>query len=221
MNVDWSLAIGIFVMFTAWSLVYYTGFFESPHDASQGMDSITGRMLDFLGTDESGIPVLYDSPSAGPGVLYADLVIPEEDRTGLRVLSGSSETSCMLSGDRLYWESDLVPGTNSFTISYSDIDSGGCQDTFDTSGANQTFPLASVRSVKVSSSTLSALQGVPYENFRNSLAIRNQARIEWSGALTGSYGPEPPGNRDVIVRETTRPHLESLGTLTIRVLVWE
>lgn len=221
MNVDWAMAIGIFIVFVGWSLVYYTGFFTDDVDISQGMDSLTGRVLGSLEAEEYSIPVRYDSPDSGQGVLYAELFLPDIGESQMRVLGEGSELDCMLSGDRLYWQAELEEGDNDFQIVYSDAGLGGCGDSLDTSGANQTFPLSAVRVEKLSQARILEMQAMPYRDFRESLGIGNGIRLEWSGAVQGSYGPRAPGNRDVFVRELSRPLLEQPGKVDLRVLAWE
>jgi hypothetical protein len=222
MNLDWAVAIGVFVLFVGWSFVYYTGFFTETVDISQGLDSLTERVVESLEAAEYSMPVSHDSPEAGQGILYADMLLPGVGEDQMRVLdSGGGELDCMLSGDRLYWEASLEAGENMFEIVYAEMDVGGCGDSFGTTGANQTFPLSAVKSTKLSQAILQGLQLTDYQEFRESLGIRNNIRLEWGGNLQGSYGPEPPGNRDVFVREVSRPVLEFPGTVDIRVLAWE
>lgn len=221
MNVDWAVAIGVFVLFVGWSFIYYTGFFVERIDLSQGMDTLTEKVLETLEGAEYKMPVRYDSPQAGQGVLYAELYLPDIQEGQFRVLDDGGEPECMLSGDRLYWQDDLDLGANRFEIVYSDLDLGGCSGSFGTSGANQTFPLSAVKKKKVSRLRLSELQTMRYELFQQSLGIRNDIRVEWDGDLQGSFGPVPPGNRDVFVKEFSRPLLEMPGAVGIRVLAWE
>jgi hypothetical protein len=221
MNVDWAVAIGVFVVFVSWSLVYYTGFFTGEADISRGLDSLAGRVVEYLEVAEYSMPVRYDSPESGQGVLYAELFLPGVGESQLRVLDDGGELECMLSGDRLYWRADLETGENMFEIAYSDLDTGGCGGSFGTMGSNQTFPLSAVGVMKLSRTRLIEMQATPYQEFRESLGIGNDIRLVWNGALQGSYGPEPPGNRDVFVRESSRPLLELSGTVDMRILVWE
>jgi hypothetical protein len=221
MNLDWGLAIAIFTMFVIWSIVYYMGFFSERTDLSQSVDSSSMRVIEFIETKETSIPVPYDSPSPGQAVLFADIPIPDDSLEGLSVSDGFEDLPCMLQGGSLYWYADLSQGDNVFTISYSDSDNAGCHDTLQTAGSNQTYPLAAVTAAKVSSSRLAALSGVPYENFRSSLDIQENVRIEWSGPVQGSYGPGIPINTDVSSYETSRPWLDGPGEVVIRLLFWE
>ena len=221
MNMDWAVALAVFVMVVGWSFVYYTGFFTERTDIAEGLGSLADRVAGSLEAAEYSIPVRYDSPEAGEGVLYADLLLDGVDEGQVRVMDSGSELECMLSGNRLYWRAGLEEGDNDFEITYADVDVNGCGDSIDTAGANQTFPLSAVRSMKLSQARLQEMQATGYQKFRESLGIRNGIRIEWSGGLQGSYGPEAPGNRDVFVRELSRPILEFPGTVDLRVLAWE
>ncbi|MCK4714749.1 MAG: hypothetical protein KAT35_04185 [Candidatus Aenigmarchaeota archaeon] len=219
MNMDWAVAIGVFMMFVVWSFVYYAGFFSPVTDVTAGMDAAAGKVIGYLETTEYRMPVRYDSPAAGQGVLFAEVAVPPKMGGGVGVFSGESRLD-MLSSGRIYWEADLASGENSFEIAYSVADTGWCGDSLDTAGANQTYPLSAVRTDKVSQATLSGLAGKDYQAFRESLGIQNDVRIEWSGDAQGRYGPETPINTDVHVREFTRPLVES-GLVEIRVLMWE
>lgn len=221
MNVDWVVAFAVFMLFVSLSFVYYLGFFEQRLDISQGLDALAGRIVSSLEAPEYSMPVKYDSAEAGLGVLYAEAVLPEGMDEHVKVTGGSGGLGCMLSGDRLYWEADLVAGDNLFTITYSNYTTLACVASLDTSGANQSFPLSAVKSLKLSETRLGELQAMDYQGFRASMAVQNNLRLEWDGDVSGSYGPEPPGNRDVFVRVFTRPLLESPGTAEIRALSWE
>ena len=221
MHVDWAVAMGIFAVFAGWSFIYYFGMFPGVADVSQSLDSVSEDILSYLETEEYRIPVSYDSSEAGHEVLFADIMIPSGMENVLGVLSGGSSLDCMFSGGRLYWEHNLVAGENLFEIVYSGIDTGGCQDALDTSEANQTYPLAAVKTMKLSQGGLSALGGMDYQDFREFLGLQNNIRLEWSGDIQGSYGPEPPGNRDVFVREISRLLIESGGNVNMRILLWE
>jgi hypothetical protein len=220
MNVDWTVAIGVFMIFVIWSLVYYTGFLDERTGISQSTETVAARIVDFLDTEVYTMPASYDSPGPGQAVLYAEISVPPGSGQGLMVREGGSSLDCMLQGRRLYWDSYLAEGANLFEISYSDTDTGGCNDAIQAAGANQTFPLAAVKTKEISQSALSALQDVPYQEFRESLGIHSNVMIEWSGPIQGTYGPAPPGNRDVSISETSRPLLES-GQLGIRISFWE
>ncbi len=221
MNLDWAVAISVFVGFTIWSMLYFTGFFQVQADMTNSADSISGNILDFLETSEYSIPVSYDSPSSDIGVLHAEIDIPPSMETGLQVLEGSLPQDCLLQSGTLYWESSLSPGDNLFTIIYSESPAGGCTDLLDTSESNQTYPLATETSPRISGSTLTSLSSIDYNTFRETLGLQNQVRLEWSGLLVGTFGPEVPINKDIHVRETTRQVLGSPGTLDIRIMVWE
>lgn len=221
MNVDWAVAIGVFVMFVGWSFVYYTGFFNQTTDVSQSMEALSSNLLDLIGTDRYTMPAYYDSPSSGQAILYADLGLPSEAEGTIKVSDPGGNLDCMLDSGILYWDADLSVGQNDFEILYSDVDLGGCGDTLATSGANQTFPLSQVKEKVISQTTLLSLQSVPYNNFLESVGSRQEMRLEWSGPISGNYGPQPPGNRDVSALELSRPLLETGELLNLRLLVWE
>jgi hypothetical protein len=81
--------------------------------------------------------------------------------------------------------------------------------------------MAAVPRGKVSVTRLSEIEAMNYNLFREMKRIGNQVRLEWSGPVQGSFGPEPPGNRDVFARQEKRPLLEVAGQVDLRVLVWE
>ena len=220
MNADWGVAFGIFLAFVVWSFTFYLGFFPSAPGVEEGLDAVSGNAMKGLEVMGYAMPVEHSASQAGQAVLFAEPGIPAGMEPGAGVFSGGSRLDCMLSGDKLYWEADLQAGLNPFEIVYSEVDTGWCGDALDTADANQTYPLAAVGSAMVSVSGLSALQAMDYQDYRQSLGVQNELRIEWSGDSEGSLGPPAPGNRDVFVREFSRQILEG-GSVDIRILMWE
>lgn len=220
MNVDWGVAFGIFMAFVVWSFTFYVGFFPAAPGVEQGLDAVSGNVIRSLEVMEYSMPVEHIASHAGHAVLFAETGIPACMEPGVGVFSGGSRLDCMLSGDRLYWEADLQAGGNVFEIVYSEVDTDWCGNTLDTTGSNQTYPLAAVGSPKVSDTGLSALQASDYQLYRQSIGVQNELRIEWSGDSSGSFGPPAPGNRDVFVREFSRQLVEG-GSVDIRLMMWE
>jgi len=221
MNMDWALAMAVFIVFASWSLIYYSGFFESNNDISDTMSGITESIIEYLEADEYTMPVRYNSGNSGTAVLFAEDAIPEDMRDGAGVFSGGTLLDCMIYGDRIYWETGISEGDNIFEIKYSGESTGWCSGTIDTSDANQTYPLAAVKSRNIPAGRLEGLKNVAYQNFTQMIGIQNNVRIEWTGDAKGIYGPEPPGNRDVFVREINIPLLGGTGSVTLRILAWE
>ena len=48
MEIDWIIAIGLFLILVAWSFVYYMGFFVVTPDLGAGVQGISGKVMNYL-----------------------------------------------------------------------------------------------------------------------------------------------------------------------------
>jgi len=222
MNVDWAIAVSVFLVFIGIGMASYWGLFEADSNAiGLSLDSANDKVLGFLRADSWTTPVRYDSGSSGPEVLYLDFTWPEGTKDSTRILDSSLPLSCMFQGDRLYFEANVEPGDNEFLMTFANVSEPlACGSFLETAGANRTLPLASEKSVMVSQSRIDQMLGTEYTQFRQSLGITRNMRIEIDSGTTTAYGPSPPQYTNTYVRET---HSAILGTgqpITIRVMVW-
>lgn len=222
MNIDWVVAVGIFIGFVAWSFTYYMGMFNDIPSVSAELEGINNKIMDFLTVSVYTLPVSYESGSEGTGILYIDNAWPGGTKESVMVTSDGESLPCMFSGERLYWETGLSAGENEFEVLYADLDVGmRCDSSLETSGANQTIPGVAEESSMVSESLFIEMGMMSYPHFSLMLGIDRDFRVEWeSGGSSYAYGESTPRNINVFVKESVSPVMEDSEPAKIRVLSW-
>lgn len=221
MNIDWIIAIGLFIVFVAWSFVFYLGSFSFAPDVMGGVEGISSRVIGSLCIDVYENPIVHDSASNGSVVLYADFSWPQYAKNSTNVFSGSQPLPCIISGDRIYWQADLVEGRNSFDIRYhTENVSLQCDSSFPLANATQVIPWVSGKSRAISQSRISDMLAMDFSELSAGLGISQDFRVEIDkDGMTTAYGKLPPLGYDVYVKET-QSQTESREQITIRVLTW-
>lgn len=222
-SVDWVLGFGIFLIFAALMLAYYAN--VTTADRSQPLeDSSTlfaDRIVEYLQVSVYDVPVRYTS--SGPvsnAVLYLEFSWPFGKNT-TQLFKGSSPQTCNITGNTLYWRSDLSSGVNNFTMRFTTLDQDlQCDASLTVAGANQTIPGAVQKGKMVSQTRLDNMTNTSYGYFKESLGIDRDFRIELDiNGTESSYGPETP-LADVYVRERWGTILETNQDISIRILLW-
>jgi hypothetical protein len=222
MNVDWVIAVSVFLVFIGIGMASYWGLFETDSNAiGLSLDAANDKVLGFLEVDSWVTPVRYDSPGSGIEVLYLDFPWPEGTRNSTMITDSGLALDCMFQGDRLYFEAYVEPGDNEFLLTFANVSGPlACGPFVETANSNASLPGASEKSVMVSQSRVDQMLGTEYGQFRQALGITRNFRIEIDSGTTTAYGPSPPNYTNTYVRET---HSSILGTgqpITIRVMVW-
>ena len=219
MNVDWAIAVSVFLVFIGIGFAYYWGLFETNSNPVQAsLEPVNGKVLGFLMVDSWNVPVRYTSSGSGLEVLYLDFSWPEGTRDSTRILDSNLPLSCMLQGDRVYFQADVQEGDNDFEMTFSNVSSPpACSYMLETADANQSVPWASEKSMRISQARVDQMLATDYSQFRQSLGIIRNFRVE---AGTSSYGPSPPQYTSTYVKETYSIIQETGQPITIRVMVW-
>ncbi len=221
MNVDWVIAVGLFLVFVSWSFVYYTGFFLDLPDFRGGVETISEEVIEFLTVEVNDVPVVLDSGDAGSKVLYMDFYWPSGTRNSTRLFYGNQTLPCYISGNRIYWQADVNVGRNEFEMRYfPSNDSMFCDSGFSTSGANKTTPWVAEKSNAVSVSRINDMLAMDFYAFRYLLGLRSDFRVEIErSGTTDELGPKPPFGYNVYVKESPG-RTENNEKVKIRVLTW-
>ena len=222
MNVDWAIAVSVFLVFIGIGMAYYWGLFETDSNAiGLSLDTVNKQVLDYLTVDSWKVPVRYTSPTAGLAVIYLDFSWPEGTKNSTRIMDSGLELDCMLQGDRLYFEANVQEGDNDFLMAFANVsESLACNSVLETADANASLPMASEKTRTVSQSRLDQLLGMDYSQFRQSLGITRNLRIEIDSGTTSAFGPVPPQYTNTYVRETRSLIQETGQPVTVRVMVW-
>jgi len=224
-NIEWVITIGIFLAFVVWAFSFYTSFFpDSPTHASEFVDIINGKVLDFIMVDTYSVPIRVNHTLEETDVvLNFTYVWPGISKNSTRIYRGPTELPCQIIGDDIYFQSDLTNLTyNYFTMTYTNISmEQRCSGTFDIENSNLTFPWAAEHVKLLSQSKINEMTNQSYQDFKTNLSISRDFRIEINVSGTEiNFGSAVPNNRNVYVKETFTKLEETNGAVDIRVLVW-
>jgi hypothetical protein len=221
MNIDWIIAIGLFIIFVAWSFAFYLGFFSLTPDMMGGVEGISNKVVGFLDIDVYDNPVVYDSVSNISAVMYADFSWPNYAKNSTKVFSDNQSLPCRMSGSRIYWQADLDAGKNRFDIRYhTENVTLECDSSFSIVNATQTIPWVSRNSKAVSNSKINQMLATDFKTFSARLGISQDFRVEVDkNGITTPYGKLPPLGYDVYVKET-QGLTEDREQVKIRVMTW-
>jgi hypothetical protein len=224
-NIDGVVGLMVFLVFVAWSFVYFMNVFST--DSLQSLDdvadSVSSKVAGYLTVDSYEMPVKHVSAgNASDAVLYLDYAWPSEGaKNSTRVYHAGSALPCNLTGDRLYWTSDVVSGGNHFTVRFSDSNgTANCTGGGLGGPLNKTIPMSAVKSRKLSNGRVSSMASMDYGSFRSALGIGDDFRVILNVSGTETiFGLSPPNASDVHVKSTRHATLDG-APAEIRVLVW-
>jgi hypothetical protein len=223
MDVDWIVAIMVFLIFVGWGFSYYLTFFpEAGTGLEYAADSDSGKIMDFLSTDVYSVPVRLNAGAKDNAVLKARLGWYGGTKNSTRVFQNSVSLPCRIAGDDLYWLANLSSGWNHFDVEFSDTDTSlNCDSDFSLVNVTQTIPWVGEKRTLVSMSRINGMTGTVYEDFREGLGIGEDFNLtlEWNGG-SETYGKPLPGNRDVHARQFESLVWESPEDINISVRVW-
>lgn len=221
-SADWLVAIMIFLVFVSFSFVYYTQTVrQKAHPLADTKEFVADQITGYLFIDTYEIPVQYSS--GGPqsdAVLHFDYSWPNGEPNTTRVFMNGASQPCTIDSGTLYWESDLVAGTNNFTVRYSDNNvSSRCTDSL--SGGTQVIPWSEEYSSMLSQDRVDEMNSTPYGTFKSSLAVDRDFRIELNISGTNyTYGPPTPTVSDVYIVRRFGKTEENGEQADIRIHVW-
>ena len=224
-NIDGIIAVILFITFVSWSFVYFINVFnvEESSPLMEAMTDISKDITDYLSVDYYEVPVKFNAPVTGPDALYIDYIWPSTgSKNSTMLYQGGNPIGCNITGNRLYWDANTVPGNNFYTITYSEKNTTmNCTGGFSTSPVNMTIPLSSVKSKRLSQTLLSNMLASDYGTIKNQIGIPNEFRIEFniSGSLS-TFGIPAPNSSSVFAK-TTRLATETGNQVTVTVMVWE
>ena len=219
MNLDWIVAIVTFLTLVTFSFNYYTAFFVYQADLDQAALSISERVLDSMTAEGSSMPVYFNASAPENGkLLYINFPGSAEEMNSAAITLAGVAQPCMFSGSDLYWESDVVEGPNVFRLSYSKEGAGlNCDSPLTLGGEEEATPWAAEDVQTLSSGRLAEIQAMGYDNYRSSISVSRDLRIEAGGFV---FGPLPPQSTNVYA---FRNNVTMAGTgeqVSVRIMVW-
>jgi len=223
MDIDWIVAIMVFLIFTGWAFSYYfTLFPESEVFLESVADIDRDKIVDFLSTSVYTVPVKLNSSGKNNSVLNASAVWYYGARNSTKVFRDGFSLPCRIVGDNLYWLANLSSGENYFHIEFSEIETPlNCDSGFSLENVTKTIPWMLERRELVSLSKINNMTNTSYEDFKKSLGIEEELSIslEWDG-VSESYGKSLPENRDVYARTYEGVLWEDSKSVNVTIRVW-
>lgn len=229
MNVDWIITIVFFLIFVAWAFTFYASLFtEKAAPLEEAVDTVNDKMLNFLMLDVYKVPIKFNSSNeTNNSVLFFNFTWPDGTKNSTRIFQDSSSLPCQIIDNvydgTIYWEANLTNLTfNYFSMQFSNKTSNlSCSYSFSKGNETQAMPWVMEKKRLVSQDKINEMTNSSYGNFKNSLSISRDFRIELniSGTET-NYGLTEPLIRNVYVKETGSKIEETGENVTIRVLVW-
>lgn len=226
MNIDWLIAIVVFLGFVTWAFGYYMTFFNVGGTSLEDMAyDISDKVLDFLTIDVYEVPIKVDSSQNISGqVLYFSFTWPDDTKNSTRIVSGIMSFGCNITGNTVYWSPDLEEGENYFFMRFKNqsMDLFCVDDTVNITDENRTqvIPWVMERKKLVSQERIDEMNSTDYFTFKNIIGVSRDFRIEIENGLNMSYGLSVPEFSNVYVKETWNKIEEYDKKIKIRVLVW-
>ncbi len=221
MEIDWIIAIGLFLILVAWSFVYYMGFFAITPDLGAGVQGISGKVMNYLEIEAYDTPITYDSTENGTRVLYTDFTWPDYSSNSTKIFSGNQSLPCMIFGNRVYWQADVGIGENKFVMRYHTQNTTlNCDSSFPLVNTTQVIPWAAEKDTLVSQDRIDQMFATDFRAFAAGLGISQDFRIEIeTDSSTTDYGSAVLPGYNIYVKEN--PGMtENNEKVTVRVLTW-
>ncbi len=226
MHVDMIIAFSVFLIFVIWGFSYYSTIFaDTGENMGNILSSVYEKVLGFLAINVYDTPVHYNSTGpASNAVLYLTYTWSSGTKNSTRILLNGQQLPCIISGNTLYWQTDLVAGTNYFVMRTTNQDENmNCIGGFDTGNANQTIPWVEETKQMISQNRIDRMESMDYVAFKNILGIDRNFRIEINRTETGNmtvYGADLPPITNVYSKQSWYKIFESNQKAELTVSVW-
>ncbi len=222
MDIDWVLAITVFLFFVIWSFAFYISIFQFDNGYMEVAGDISRNVvMNSLNIDSFSVPVIYDSGSdTNNSVLNSGFVWYEGNQSSTRVWRGNQSLQCRLIGNDTYWLTNLTSGENYFRIEFADSETAGCNDVFSVAGSIQTSPGVLERKEMFSQSSINSMNSTPYSEYKYLLGLEGDFRVEIEGTGPLVYGKTPPTVADVFAQTFVRTIFETGEEVNVTFIVW-
>ena len=225
MDIDWVVAIGVFLVFTAWAFVYYGQLFKGGEESvAEALELVSDKVVDNLSVNVHFIPlkVNISNGSLSNKVLTFEYRWPF-GRNSTKILRDGISQSCNITGNNIYWQSNLAAFANYFKMKYSEQEANlSCTGGFTVVNESPVIPFAVEEGKQVSRARISQMNATNYSVFKASLGINRDFNITITNvsATVVSYGLPPPRGRDVFSKRVFSRIEETEENVTIRFLTW-
>lgn len=223
MNIDWAVAISVFLLFFVWSFFFYTNIYTMDQDITSSLESISDSVLENLTVKVHTMNVKVYSQSDQTDIIMSTEYIWPFGKNTTKVYLDSEEKECIISNDMIFWQSDLSRGYNYFDVKYSEQDSNmSCSGNFSQPAQDNFFMYSAEEVEQISLARLNQMLSSDYQEFKSGLGITKDFNVStetYSGNKT-SYGIPPPKASNVYSKKVLRVLEETQEQITIHFLTW-
>lgn len=225
MEVDWIVAVLVFLVFVGWSFSFYAAIFqESGNQLSITAIVERNKLMEHVSVDVYQIPVRYNSPGdVTDGVLKAGSIWYSGGKNTTRVFMSSNNFPCIISGDELYWQDSISSGYNYYFIEMADLNEPmNCSGSFSISSFNVTVPWALEHRTMISITKINEILNMSYDDFREQANLNSDFRLTVQKASGNVVAGKsiPVGAIEVDSRSNEREIFETSEDANITIAIW-
>lgn len=225
MEIDWVVAIGVFLIFVAWGFAFYFQITSvRPESPGAALETVSERVLGNISVRVHSVPIIANvsNVSVSGKVLFFEYRWPF-GKNSSKIYKGSIPQICNITNNTVYWRSDIVAWNNRFRLAYSEQNASlNCTGGFEVVNESRAVPFSIEESSRISRARLSGMNRTNYSVFKSFLGISRDFNItiENSSATVLSYGLQPPRQTDVFAKRILGIMEETGENLTITFLTW-
>ncbi len=225
MEIDWVIAVALFIIFVTWAFGYYASLYSFRTDSLKSIaEVINDKIIGFLTLEVETVPIKYSAVTPSERViLYFEHKWPFGKNTTKIFSQDSVELPCYIENITVFFQTNLTSGDNIFNMVYKDenITEVKCSGAFFRENETRVIPISAVRESISSQEKINEMTNMSYEDFKGSLNILRDFRVEIEkGNENITFGLLPPPVLNVFVKETLTELEETGEDIKIRVLVW-
>ncbi|MBU0898714.1 MAG: hypothetical protein ABIH55_00845 [Nanoarchaeota archaeon] len=227
MNIDWIIALGLFLVVTAWSFTFYIGFFNAGAEPlGDVLDSISDKFIGYLTTDTYVMHANYTESLIGrERTFYVDMDFPEGTNLTTKIyVDGtliSDTKECEIQLNQILFNTTVTKfASYQFVIKFQNTSDTYCDGALNT----ETKLKPSVKEKKrlVTQAKIDNMDAMPIEHIKANLSINRDFRveIETNNIITNTFGVLPPNSTNVYVKEVYSRIFDTDNRVLIRTMVW-
>ena len=228
MDIDWIVAMGLFLVVVAWSFTFYVGLFkERSQPLSDIAAQINDKIVNYLETETYIMFANYTASAGNEAHNFSvDVDFPNGANYSTRIYRNGvliTSINCMVSTNQTLFKTAVLAKNNTvFLIKFQNV-SGSSP--YCTGILTSTKKLkASVKEMRmmVSQTRINSLDAMSVDDIKGNFSINRPFRIEIDINNTVAYimGLLPPNSTNIYVKEVWSKILDDDNSIKIRTMVW-
>ena len=223
MDVDWALAMVVFLFFISWAFIFTISVLQNQEEENiEHLRYMSKIIRDMLVIKTYEIPAMYEANESKEMVFYSTLLINESYKNSTFVKSNDKRLPCMILGNKLYWQSNVTSGKNYFFVYYAKATSKKfCNSTLSTTNATMLSLWAAKEKEMFHNSSINNFLLKDYDQLRDYEGITNNFMLEINiGNVSRVYGKRPPLATNVYVFNYYGKLYDSGEDVSLNIYMW-